>query len=206
MFSHTYLNSTVAIRSQEALTLCSDVRPAPLKQVDDGGPAVLGVGVVLGEAEPEQSHQNEQLHVFPWVSEKTTLTCCPTVSIYTHFPLSLGPMRGWQISAWRLNRCFFLTAYNLASKLVEGKNSFEAHMGWKLGNTGVLNILNTWFTWIHQKVASETENEWEHFGIFGTFSESDASVALNLILSAGQNKLKLTLLPCHVTSQIQQQH
>lgn len=27
-----------------------------------------GVGVVLGQAKPEQSHQNEQLHVFPGMS------------------------------------------------------------------------------------------------------------------------------------------
>ena len=59
----TYLNSTEAIRSQEALTLCSDVSPAPLEQVHDGCPALLGVGVVLGEADPEQSQQNNQLHV-----------------------------------------------------------------------------------------------------------------------------------------------
>lgn len=57
-FVKPYLNSTKAIGTQEALTLCSDVRPAPLKQVDDGGPALLGVGVVLGKAQSKQSHQN----------------------------------------------------------------------------------------------------------------------------------------------------
>lgn len=63
--SLTHLHSSEAIWTQEAFTLCGDVGPAPLKQVDDGGPAMLGVGVVLGQAEPKQSHQNKQLHVFP---------------------------------------------------------------------------------------------------------------------------------------------
>ena len=60
-----YLNSTIAVGSQESLTLSCDVGPAPLKQVDDGLPAMLEVGVVLGHTEPEQSHQDEQLHVGP---------------------------------------------------------------------------------------------------------------------------------------------
>lgn len=64
MFSRAYLNSTKAIGAQEALALRGDVGPAPFKQVDDGGPAVLDVGVVLGEAEPEQRHQDEQPHAF----------------------------------------------------------------------------------------------------------------------------------------------
>lgn len=64
MFGRTYLDSSETIWTQEAFTLCSDVGPAPLKQVDDGGPAVPGVGVMLGEGKPEQRHQNEQLHDF----------------------------------------------------------------------------------------------------------------------------------------------
>lgn len=63
----SHLNSTEAVWSQVALTLCGDVGPAPLKQVDDGRPAVLGVWVVLGQAEPQESSQNQQLHGFPSV-------------------------------------------------------------------------------------------------------------------------------------------
>lgn len=58
-----YLDTSEAFGTQEALALCSNVSPAPLKQVDDGCPPIPGVGVVLGEAEPEQSDQNEKLHV-----------------------------------------------------------------------------------------------------------------------------------------------
>lgn len=64
LFDRTYLNSSETIWTQETFTLCGDVCPAPFEQVDDGGPAVPGVGVVLGEGKPEQSHQNEQLHDF----------------------------------------------------------------------------------------------------------------------------------------------
>ena len=61
-----YLNSCIAVRGEEALALCSDVRPAPLEQVDDGRSAVLGVGVVLSRAEPQEGQQDEQLHDVLW--------------------------------------------------------------------------------------------------------------------------------------------
>lgn len=81
---HAYLNSTEAVGSQEALTLCSDVSPAPLKQVDDGGPAMPSVGAVLGQAEPKQGHQNEQLHAFSGGSKKNCIHL-HIVCIYTPF-------------------------------------------------------------------------------------------------------------------------
>lgn len=88
VFIHTYLNSTKAIGTQEALTLCSNVRPTPLKQVDDGGPAVLDVGVVLGKAKPEQSHQNEQLHDFPEWERKPPSSAASLLDFIHIFSLS----------------------------------------------------------------------------------------------------------------------
>lgn len=80
-----YLNSTEAIWTQESLTLSSDVSPPPLKQVDDGCPAVLKMGGVLGEAEPQQSHQNEELHVLPG---RFTLDEFPATKLLFILPLS----------------------------------------------------------------------------------------------------------------------
>ncbi len=114
VFSRTYLNSTKAIRTQVALTLCSDVLPAPLKQVDDGRPAVFGLWAVLSKAQPEQSHQDEPLHAFPGLREKTTLSCCLTRGFYTQF-LSLE-LDQCEISARRLNRCFFHTPNLIQNK------------------------------------------------------------------------------------------
>lgn len=105
IFDRTYLNSSETIWTQEAFTLCSDVCPAPFKQVDDGGPAVPGVRVVLGEGEPEQSHQNEQLHDFfahPGVSFRRRWLC-----IYIFHPLHTTNGEAALIGI--LNRCNFLT-------------------------------------------------------------------------------------------------
>lgn len=98
--NHSYLNSTEAIWTQEALALFSNVGPAPLKQVNDGCPPLPEVRVVLGHTEPKQSQQHKQLHAVPGCVRENTSPAAP--------PCPFIPPSSGSLSAWMLNRCIFI--------------------------------------------------------------------------------------------------
>lgn len=104
-----YLDTSEAFGTQEALALCSNVSPAPLKQVDDGCPPIPGVGVVLGEAEPEQSDQNEKLHVSRCWVRKTTGSVLLHLCFYSTLCLSGTNGKEPPGLILKLSRCLFPT-------------------------------------------------------------------------------------------------
>lgn len=124
MLSYTDLNSAKAFGTQEAFTLLSNVSPTPFKQVDDGSPSILKLGVVLGKAKPEQSHQDEQLHAFDrWENQKQSHSAAVfSKYLYSLFPLLNQWENGIYHWVWKPNRCIFITLSCFCKTSKKGEN------------------------------------------------------------------------------------
>lgn len=84
---------------------------------------MFGVGIVLGEAKPKQSHQNEQLHDYPGRLTLDDLTSASLLAFILIFTLSWTNERLANIS--RLNSWFFLTPSDFVPKLQSKEDSSD---------------------------------------------------------------------------------